>query len=137
VLQRLEQEVPLQNAVPPADLSPPQPPSPLLPPSPVPPLQQLDPLFDPTISPEDHNCLEQAHTKWAAIQLESYDGCEQEWFDFDVEQTETGDNLCKDCQKTTPLFHKDNNLYPGPGCPNLPPLSQLEEMLISPVHVLI
>jgi hypothetical protein len=28
-------------------------------------------------------------------------------------------------------------LYPGPGCPDLPSLTQMEEMLISPVHALI
>ena len=156
VLQQLEQQEDLpQNVIPPANLSPQQPPHPLpppqpphpstppqppylpLPPSPVPPPQQLDPLLNPAISPEDHNRLEQVRTKWAAIQLESCDGCEREWFDLDVKLAETGDNLCKDCRKPTPLFHKNNNLYPGPGCPNLPTLTQMEEMLISPVHALI
>jgi len=131
VLQQLGQEAP------PAIPSPPQPSNPPLPPSPVPPPQHLDPLLDPAISPEDHNRLEQVHTKWAAIQLKSCDGCEWEWFDLDVEQKEIGDNLCKDCWTTKQLFHKDNNLYPGPGCPDLPPLTQMEEMLISPIHALI
>ena len=75
--------------------------------------------------------------KWSSIQLESCDGCEREWFDLNVQQAETGENLCKDCRKPDPLFHKNNNLYPGPGCPDLPSLTQMEEMLISPVHALI
>jgi hypothetical protein len=107
------------------------------PPPPPPPPQQLDPLLNPAISPEDHSYLEQVREKWSAIQLEICDGCEREWFDLDVQQTESGSNLCKDCRKAVPVFHKDNNLYPGPGCPDLPPLTQMEEMLISPVHALI
>jgi hypothetical protein len=66
-----------------------------------PPPQQLDPLLDSAISPEDHDRLERVREKWNAIQLESCDGCEREWFDLGVIQTvETGDNLCKDCRKT-------------------------------------
>jgi hypothetical protein len=45
-------------------------------------------------------------------------------------------DLCKDCRKSTPLYH-NNNMNPGPGCPDLPSLTQIEEMLISPVHALI
>ena len=123
---------------PPPQPSPP-PPQPSLPPpqpSHPPPPQQPDPLLNPAISPEDHNHLERVQEKWNAIKLEICDGCEREWFDLDVQQ-HSGSNLCKDCRKTVPLFHKDNNLYPGPGCSNLPPLTQMEEMLISPVHALI
>ena len=102
------------------------------PPTDLPPPPSLHPLLGPAISPEDHNYLQWVCEKWNAIQLESCGGYEQEWFDLGVR-----DNLCKDCQKPVPLFHKDNNMYPGPGCPDLPPLTQLEEMLISPVHALI
>lgn len=129
MLQQLEQqEVQPQNIIPPA-LSPPQPPHPPLLPSPVLPPQQLDPLLNSAISPEDLSHLEQVCTKWAAIKLESCDGCEREWFDLDVKQEAEG-NLCKDCQKPTPLFHKNNNLYPGPGFPDLPPLTQMEEIQV-------
>jgi hypothetical protein len=100
-------------------------------------MEQADPFLNPAISAEDLNRLVNIRAKWSAIQLESCDGCEREWFDLKVQQIETGENLCKDCRKATPLFHKDNNLYPGPGCPNLPSLTQIEEMLISPVHALI
>ena len=137
VLQQLEQQEGLpQNPVLPDDLAP-EPPHPPPPPPPVPPPQPLDPLLDPAISPEDHSRLERVRAKWAAIQLQSCDGCEWEWFDLDVQQMGTGENLCKDCRKQKPLFHKNNNLYPGPGCPDLPILTQIEEMLISPVHALI
>jgi hypothetical protein len=136
-LQQLEQQgVPPQNPIPLPNQSPSQPPHPPPPPSPVLP-QQLNPLLDSAISPEDHDRLQRVREKWNAIQLESCDGCEREWFDLGVIQTETGDNLCKDCRKTTPLFHRNNNVNPGPGCPDLPSLTQMEEMLISPVHALI
>ena len=136
-VQQLEQQEGLpQNPALPENLTA-EPPHPLLPPSPALLPQQLDPLLNPALSLEDHNRLESVRAKWSAIQLESCDGCEREWFDLDVQQVEAGGNLCKDCRKSTPLFHKNNNLYPGPGCPDLPALTQIEEMLISPVHALI
>jgi hypothetical protein len=49
---------------------------------------------------------------------------------------EDGAGLCKDCRKSTPLYHK-NDMNPGLGCPDLPSLTQIEEMLISPVYTLI
>jgi len=125
-----------QQGIPPIDAPPLQPPHPPLPSVPQQP-QQLDPLLDPAILPEDRNRLQRVREKWNAIKLESCDGCEREWFDLDVRQTASGDNLCGDCRKPSALFHKNNNMYPGPGCPDLPSLTQMEEMLISPVHALI
>ena len=116
-LQQLEQQ-----EIPPLSTSPSPPP---------------DPLLSPAVSPEDHNRLQRVRAKWNAIQLESCDGCEREWFDLNVKRMATGNNLCKDCRKEAPIFHKNNNMYPGPGCPDLPLLTQMEEMLISPVHALI
>jgi hypothetical protein len=94
-------------------------------------------LLDPAISPEDHARLRVVRDKWSTIKLEICDGCEREWFDLDVRETATRENLCRDCRKEKKLFHKDNKLYPGPGLPDLPSLTQMEEMLISPVHALI
>jgi hypothetical protein len=34
-------------------------------------------------------------------------------------------------------WQPSNNMYPGPGANHLPELTQMEEMLISPVHALI
>ena len=96
-----------------------------------------NPLLDPAIPLEDQNCLRRVCEKWNAIKLESCDGCEREWFDLNVVPTDSGENLCNDCHKSAPRFHKNNNMYPGPGCPDLPSLTQMEEMLISPVHALI
>ena len=130
VLQQLEQqEGPPENPILPNNLAP-QPPNPPLPPQP------FDPLLNPAISQEDQNHLKNVHAKWDAIQLERCDECEREWFDLGIQWVGTGDNLCKDYQKPRPLFHKNNNVYPGPGCPDLPTLTQIEEMLISPVHAL-
>jgi hypothetical protein len=87
----------------------------------------VDPLLGPAISPEDNDCLEWVNAKWIAIQLEICAGCEWEWFDLDVKQLEDGVGLCKDCRKSTPLYC-NNNVDPGLGCPDLPPLTQIEEM---------
>ena len=136
MLQQLEQqEGPPENPILPNNLAP-QPPNPPLPPSPDLPPQPFDPLLNPAISQEDQNHLKNVRAKWDAIQLERCDECEQEWFDLGVQRVGTGDNLCKDYRKPRPLFHKNNNVYPGPGCPDLPTLTQIEEMLISPVHAL-
>jgi len=115
-----------------------QPPHSPPPPPPTEPQQpQVDPLLDPAILPEDCNHLKRVCEKWNAINLESCDGCEREWFDLNVIPTGSGGNLCKDCQKPSPLFYKNNNMYPGPGCPDLPSLTQMEEILISPIRALI
>ena len=129
MLQQLEQQGgPLQNLTPPDNVAPPLPPFPVLPP------RRLDPLLTPAVSPEGHHLLENVCAKWNAISLESCNGCEREWFDLNGQQLENRGNLCKDCRKPRPLFHEDNDRYPGPGCPDLPKLTQ---MLILPIHQLI
>jgi hypothetical protein len=70
--------------------------------------------------------------EWNAIQLEICAGCEWKWFDLDVRQMEDGAGLCKECRKSTPLYH-NNNMSLGLACPGLPSLIQIEEMLILPV----
>ena len=66
-----------------------------------------------------------------AIAMESCSLCHEEWFDLEVE-----DGACKNCRKS-PKFQPSNNMYPGNGASHLPELSQMEEMLISPVHALV
>ena len=62
--------------------------------------------------------------------MESCDFCHEEWFDLDVT-----DGKCKKCAKNN-KWKPANNMYPGPDL-DLPPLTQMEEMMISPVHTLV
>jgi hypothetical protein len=96
----------------------------------VPPISAppLDPLS--AISPEDKILLNNCQEKLMAIAMESYSLCYEEWFDLEVE-----DGACKNFRKS-PKFQPSNNMYPGNGASHLPELTQMEEMLISPVHAL-
>ena len=89
----------------------------------------LDPLS--AISPEDKILLNNCREKLMAIAMESCSLCHEEWFDLEVE-----DGACKNCRKS-PKFQPSNNMYPGNGASHLPELTQMEEMLISPVHALV
>lgn len=66
-----------------------------------------------------------------AIALESCDNCHEEGFDLKVK-----DGKCHKCQVNGKKYTHHNNMYPGVA-PDLPPLTQMEEMLISPVHALV
>jgi hypothetical protein len=65
------------------------------------------------------------------IAMESCELCHEEWFDFQVEN-----DVCANCRKGS-KFQPSNNMYPGIGASHLPELTQMEEMLISPVHALV
>ncbi|KZP11897.1 hypothetical protein FIBSPDRAFT_684348, partial [Athelia psychrophila] len=58
------------------------------------------------------------------------DHCHEEWFDLKVK-----DGKCQKCRANN-KFQPSNNMYPG-AAPDLPHLTQMEEMLISPVHALV
>jgi hypothetical protein len=63
--------------------------------------------------------------------VESCELCHEEWFDLKVQ-----DRACEQCRKSS-KWQSSNNMYPGPGAGHLPELTQMEEMLISPVQALI
>ncbi|KAJ6603025.1 hypothetical protein B0H10DRAFT_1708649, partial [Mycena sp. CBHHK59/15] len=67
------------------------------------------------------------------IKMESCDGCDERWFDLDVKN-----GKCSKCRKTSngQKFQHSNQMNPD-AVPDLPPLTQIEEMLISPVHALV
>jgi hypothetical protein len=65
------------------------------------------------------------------ITMESCELCHEEWFDLQVEN-----GVCANCRKGS-KFQPSNNMYPGVGASHLPELTQMEEMLISPVHALV
>src|SRR6202047_4147949 len=104
----------------------PQPPLPEPQHNPPPP---LDPLS--AISPEDKILLNNCREKLMSIAMESCNLCHEEWFDLGVEN-----GTCKNCRKNS-KFQPSNNMYPGNGASHLPELTQMEEMLISPVHALV
>lgn len=55
----------------------------------------------------------------------------EKWFDLKLK-----DGKCSNCQKGS-KFQVHNKMYPGIVPLALPPLSQMEEMIISPVHALV
>jgi hypothetical protein len=66
------------------------------------------------------------------IKMEKCAGCHEEWFDLGVK-----DAMCQTCQRST-KYQASNNMYPGPNPPAyLPALTQVEEMLIAPVHAML
>ncbi|KZP21694.1 hypothetical protein FIBSPDRAFT_700590, partial [Athelia psychrophila] len=90
------------------------------------------PLHDETsaISAEDKVLLENCRKKLEDIALETCNHCHEEWFDLKVK-----DGKCQKCRANN-KFQPSNNMYPGVA-PDLPHLTQMEEMLISPVHALV
>jgi hypothetical protein len=97
------------------------------PPPTIPPL--IDPLS--AVSAEDKILLENCRNKLMDITMDSCDLCHEEWFDLGVEN-----GVCMNCRKGS-KFQASNNMYPGDGASHLPELTQMEEMLISPVHALV
>ena len=66
-----------------------------------------------------------------SVVMESCNLCHEEWFDLDVKN-----GVCANCRKGS-KFQPVNNMYPGDGASHFPELTQMEEMLISPVHALV
>ncbi|KAJ6492955.1 hypothetical protein DFH09DRAFT_947192, partial [Mycena vulgaris] len=101
-------------------------------PPPTPPVP-LHPLAEPAVSTSDKAMMDRVRGEWMKIALESCDGCDERWFDLDVK-----DGKCQKCrhQKKSQKFQDVNRMDPDP-CPDLPALTQIEEMIISPVHALV
>ena len=65
--------------------------------------------------------------------MENCTVCREEWFKLDVK-----DGVCKRCTKSPTKFTAANNMDPGMGAPSdLPELTRMEELMISPVHAMI
>jgi ATP-dependent DNA helicase PIF1 len=92
----------------------------------------INPLMESAISPEDTVLLNNYRNKLLNIKMEKCNGCHEEWFDLGVKN-----GLCKVCQKSD-KYQASNNMDPGPNPPaHLPKLTQIEEMIIAPVHALL
>ena len=97
-----------------------------LPPPHLPPVNLLS-----AISPEDKILLGNCQNKLMSVVMESCNLCHEEWFDLDVKN-----GVCANCRKGS-KFQPVNNMYPGDGASHFPELTQMEQMLISPVHALV
>ncbi|KZT34517.1 hypothetical protein SISSUDRAFT_1065241 [Sistotremastrum suecicum HHB10207 ss-3] len=85
----------------------------------------------PAITPEDQERLKSFREKAMDIRLQYCKDCHEEWFGLDVKS-----QVCKRCRSSA-KFKDSNNMYPGPDIAHLPTLTQMEEMMISPVHALL
>jgi hypothetical protein len=94
-------------------------------------LSNHDPLAELAMSAEDRALLVKAQEKIMDIMMEQCDQCHEKWFDLNVQH-----GACAKCRKDD-KYKPSNKMYPGIPPPHLPELSQMEEMLISPVHALI
>ena len=109
-------------------------------PAPAPQLAQLDspinppncdPLTELAVSAEEKALLATAQKKIINIKMEKCNQCHEKWFDLNVQH-----GACAKCRKDD-KYKPSNNMFSGIPPPDLPELSQIEEMLISPVHALI
>jgi len=83
------------------------------------------------MSAEDKLHLDEVRQQIMDIKMESCTHCYEEWFDLKVQN-----GVCVKCHKST-KYQPSNQMYPGPAASGLPELTQMEEMLISPVHALV
>ena len=97
-----------------------------------------DPPLNLAVTEQEKRMLDDVRKKLMEIKLEVCSLCHEEWFDLKVV-----DGICYKCKHTvkhSTKYQPSNNMYPGPGpSPNddLPALTQMEEMLIAPVHALV
>jgi helitron helicase-like protein/uncharacterized protein DUF6570/PIF1-like helicase len=92
-------------------------------------------LKQPALSQREWALLKSFHKKLREAQLETCVRCRERWF----HQRINSDGVCRCCVKVDKnqdvfLFGPQNNMQPDPA-PDLPELTQVEEMLISRTHV--
>src|SRR5262245_2898326 len=90
----------------------------------------VNPLTGSAVTPEERTQLLLVREKLMAIKREKCTKCMENWFDLDVKQ-----GVCAKCRKNC-KYQDSNQMYPGLS-PDLPTLTQMEEMLIAPVHALV
>ena len=93
------------------------------------------------ISEDDHVLLQNFHNALSSITMEECILCREKWFDMDVNP----EDICRRCRNPdkAKVFSAANHMNPGPSIQELArihgmkvpePLSQVEEMMISPVY---
>jgi hypothetical protein len=87
------------------------------------------------VSAEDRTLLQAFCDQLMNISLEHCSKCNEEWFDLKVSVQHDGRALCARCVRSD-KFSEINQMCPGPDPQSLflPELTQMEEILISPVH---
>ncbi|KAJ7336790.1 hypothetical protein DFH08DRAFT_643429, partial [Mycena albidolilacea] len=93
-------------------------------PNPPPP---VDPMAQPAVSATNKLLIDRVQLELMKIEMQTCNSCNERGFDLDVK-----DGKCDKCRKKL-KFHASNQMDPGSAA-NLPNLTQIEEMIISPVH---
>jgi hypothetical protein len=97
-----------------------------------------------TISEDDHDLLQNFHNASLSIIMEECIVCCEKWFDMDINDG----GICRRCRnpEKAKILSESNHLNPGPNIQELActhgmkvqePLSQVEEMMISPIYLYI
>ncbi|KAJ7736399.1 hypothetical protein B0H14DRAFT_2408352 [Mycena olivaceomarginata] len=96
-----------------------------------------NPLSASAVSALDHLSMKRVREKIMAVELEQCGACHERWFDLIVVNGKC--SKCRKSGRTRDKFQDSNNTNPGPvpGSNILPPLTQIEEIMISPVHALV
>ncbi|EED13560.1 hypothetical protein TSTA_098170 [Talaromyces stipitatus ATCC 10500] len=95
----------------------------------------LDSLLRPALTETDWDYVKSFHKSLDQQRLEYCQRCRERWFNLRLNsQGICGRCVRADKNKDVHLFGAGNNMYPG-NMPDLPELSQTEEMLIARVHV--
>ncbi len=101
------------------------------------------------ISEDDHALIQDFHNALSSITMEECKICCEKWFDINVDH----EGICRRCrrentaqnnrQNNINVYSESNNMDPGPSIQEIArtrgmkvpePLSQVEEMMISPVY---
>ncbi|KAJ7289887.1 hypothetical protein C8J57DRAFT_1046691 [Mycena rebaudengoi] len=92
-----------------------------------------NPLAEPVVSAADKILMSKVRDEWMKVEVEACNSCHERWFDLVIK-----DGKCSKCQsKTNPTkYQESNKMFPS-FAPDLPPLTQMEEMLLSPIHALV
>ncbi|KAF8156289.1 hypothetical protein K438DRAFT_1415033, partial [Mycena galopus ATCC 62051] len=88
-------------------------------------------LSNSAVTPREKELLTGVRKKLMEITLETCVLCHEKWFDLGVNAT----GKCRKCSRSG-KFSAENVMDPGSVPPHLPTLTQMEEILISPVHAL-
>ncbi|KAJ6620451.1 hypothetical protein B0H10DRAFT_1946006 [Mycena sp. CBHHK59/15] len=131
---QMNQDYPPHTPPIPPDLPPDEPiPPDLAPDEPMPP---PNPLSEAAVSAAEKLLMKGVRDQIMEIKLETCGACHERWFDLDVQ-----DGKCLKCRKgkNCTKFQASNAMDPGPipMLEDLPPLTQMEEMIISAVHALV
>ncbi len=91
----------------------------------------VNPLQESAVSAEEKQQLQVVRQKIMEIKMEHCVYCKEKWFDIKLK-----DGKCSKCQKNQ-KFQAINKMDPGIIPQALPQLTQIEEIIIAPIHALV